>query len=575
MTIRDRLGITRINDDGSALPLALLVLLVLTVLGMAMVAIATTNFSIASSWKSYNDAFYAADAGLESGIVNLRSLLAAKPNPAPADLALLTAPALATSRASFAQYSVSALNAVPYRTTFRTGAYTGLFGNVTDYTIAAQTNGTDGSTANLTQLFKYVRVPLFQFGVFYGKGVDLEIAPGPPMTIHGRVHANSNIYMGAGSTLQFDSAITTAGTVNRGIKRDPSAIPFGNDPQILDANGMYQSLNFDHTYQQGFTSTWSSPQQWASAAYSRFGNNLQDQAMGVGQIVPPGDSALFDPNTPNPDVLAHQLIEMANPSDPPSVQNAKLYNQAGVRIIDGVARDAQGNTLSVPGLIQTKTFYDAREGRVMSVTEVDVSVLRSSGVAPSNGIVYVGHSGTYPSPGLGVRLVNGSQLPSQGLTVVSQDSVYVQGDYNTVNKVPAAVMGDAITVLSNNWAANGSDAKGNQTSDRRPAVTTTVNAAFATGPSAESTSGSGNGQLENSIRFLEDWNSQTINYSGSLIELWHSREATGAWRSPGTALPAYYTAPNRNWAYDTLFNTSQPPGTPSGVVMIKSTWARK
>jgi len=32
-------------------------------------------------------------------------------------------------------------------------------------------------------------VPLFQFGVFYGKGVDLEIAPGANMSFNGRVHS--------------------------------------------------------------------------------------------------------------------------------------------------------------------------------------------------------------------------------------------------------------------------------------------------------------------------------------------------------------------------------------------------
>jgi hypothetical protein len=173
-----------------------------------------------------------------------------------------------------------------------------------------------------------------------------------------------------------------------------------------------------------------------------------------------------------------------------------------------------------------------------------------------------------------VRLVNGSRLPSQGLTVVSQNPVYIQGDYNTVNKVPAAVMGDAVTVLSNNWGANGSDSKGNQGTSARPATATTVNAAIATGPSAESVSGQGNGQLENVVRFLEDWNGRNFNYSGSIIALWHSLQATGAWVGPGTGAGQYYTAPARNWSYDTLFNTSLPPGTPSGIVMSKGRWYR-
>jgi hypothetical protein len=176
-----------------------------------------------------------------------------------------------------------------------------------------------------------------------------------------------------------------------------------------------------------------------------------------------------------------------------------------------------------------------------------------------------------------VRLVNGTQLPSGGMTVVSQNPVYVLGDYNTQPALggaagthpPAAVLADAITVLSNNWSPNDSDAKGTLSQSSRPAATTFVNAAFATGPSTESTQANGgNGQLENVIRFLEDWSGQTLNYAGSIIALWHSLQATGAWNT------TYYTPPVRNWSYDPLFNTTPPPGTPQGVVMTRGRWSQ-
>src|SRR2546430_7421188 len=108
-----------------------------------------------------------------------------------------------------------------------------------------------------------------------------------------------------------------------------------------------------------------------------------------------------------------------------------------------------------------------REQRNMVVTDVNVGLLRSSGAAPANGVLYVARTG---SPGASVRLVNGSQLPSQGLTVVSENPMYIQGDYNTVAKVPAAMLADAITVLSNNWAPNNSDAKGDLATVTRQAT---------------------------------------------------------------------------------------------------------
>jgi len=178
-----------------------------------------------------------------------------------------------------------------------------------------------------------------------------------------------------------------------------------------------------------------------------------------------------------------------------------------------------------------------------------------------------------------VRLVNGSQLPSGGLTVVSQNPVYIAGDYNTVpigaNHPPAAVLGDAVTVLSNSWMPNNYDAKGDQSYYKnRVASATTVNAAISTGPSSESTIGRDNGKVNNLVRFLEDWVGNTFTYSGSLLALWHSQQVTGAWRCCGTTSLYYYSPPNRVWGYDTLFDTTQPPGAPMGVIMTKGSWSQ-
>jgi hypothetical protein len=175
-----------------------------------------------------------------------------------------------------------------------------------------------------------------------------------------------------------------------------------------------------------------------------------------------------------------------------------------------------------------------------------------------------------------VRLVNGSALPQNGLTVASQNPVYIQGNYNTAltgpggtNHPPAAVLADAVTVLSNNWS-DANAANSSSTLASRAATPTTVNAALATGPSNESTSGAGNGQLENDIRLIENWSGQTLSYSGSIVDLWHSMQVTSPWQNTGV----YYNAPVRNWRYDTLFNTNPPPGTPRGVVMTKGQWSQ-
>ncbi len=575
------------SEKGSALPLALLVLLLVSVLGVTLFSLGMTEVAIGTNWRAYSAAFYAAEAGVESGVVALRTLLSKTPNPTDAELnAISVAPTfLTTSKITFTAFSIKRVLTTPpysYATTFTTGPYTGLSGIVTDYQVAAQVQGEGGTKASLTQTVKYVQVPLFQFGVFYGKGVDLEIAPGPAMTFNGRVHANSDLYMVAGSGLNFDSYITAAGKVYRRLKRDDPPVR-GNNPQIKDANGNYQSLNFDHEYQPGFASKWASEQDWKAKAESVFGpsgkeSTLKDSTMGVGQITPPVPDLFNNPS--NPDVVAHQMIEMPKAGDSPELASAKLYSEAGLRIIDGVATDQNGSAVSLPaGSVTTKSFYDAREQKTVDVIEVDIGKL--SPAKPANGVVYVASTAAPTGTTMpGVRLVNGSSLPSDGLTVVSQNPVYVKGDYNTAltgpggaNHPPAAILADAVTVLSGSW----DDTKGALTANKRVATSTTVNAAFATGPSAESTVGQGNGQLENDIRFLEDWSSKTLTYRGSIIDLWHSQQATAPWRCcVSSSNPYYYySPPNRNWGYDTLFSTTPPPGTPMGVIMMKGQWTQQ
>jgi hypothetical protein len=500
------------HEGGSALVIALLILAVLSLLGLAMLGLAVTEGNIATNWLEQTQAFYNADAGVESGVVSLRALLAATASPTDAQLGALAAPALSDARFSFTTFQVGRVRPTPYQTTVDSGSFRGLMGITSDYLITSQVSGPRGSRAGVTQVIQYMQIPLFQFGVFYGRGVDLEIAPGATMTFNGRVHANSNIYVRSdGGGLAFNSFMTAFGNIYRYIKRDGPSVRNAN-PTIMDANGIARTLNFDHDSAVGW-SAWSGGSDWRGTALGTFGGKVLDHDMGVPEIVPPIPALFYNPS--NPDTISHELIERGSASDSSALQDAKLYYQAGLRIVNGVATNQSGGAVTLPaGVITTKTFYDKRQAATITVTEVNINALRTSGVAPSNGILYVTNDGANNA----VRLVSGAQLPTTtagGFTVVSEKPVYVQGDYNTTNKVPAAIMADAITVLSNRWSTNSSDTKGDEVTSNRPASNTTVNAAFALGASAESTLNNGNGQLENVIRFLENWSGTTFTYSGS------------------------------------------------------------
>jgi hypothetical protein len=498
-------------------------------------------------------------------------------------------PVLTDPSYTFNAFQVARVRAVQpysYQTTLASGAYAGLVAQTTDYVITAAVTGPRGSQARLTQKIHNLGIPLFQFMAFYGRGVDFEVAPGPEMTLTGRVHANSNIYMKAVKGLKFDSSVTTTGDIYRYVKRDST--DRGTNPQIKDANGDYQALNFDHEYDYNFANTWPESD-WKSAALNTFGGRLLDSAMGIQEILPPIADVLYDPN--NADKSSHLMIEKGTAGDSQALKDAKLYYKADLIIENGAAKKGDMSGCD-PKTITIQTFYDAREKKTMTVTQVDVGLLKVCGKAPANGILYVSKDSGVSTLG-GVRLVNGAQLPSQGLTVVSENPVYVQGDYNIKDKngnlrtvttpsadlISAAVLGDAITVLSNDWEKKGYDKKGKDVTSKRPADKTTVNAAFATGPNAETVPESGygggkdGGQFNNLIRFLEDWNGVDMNYNGSLVALWHSQQATEWWRCCGDTGDNFFRPPNRNWTYDTLFNTSPPPGTPMGIIITRGQWS--
>src|SRR5262249_1401373 len=208
--------------------------------------------------------------------------LATTSTPTTAQLTGITAPSLPDPKLSFAAFSVTRVVPTPpysYTTTFSTGPYASFSGQVTDYLITSEVRGDTGQRSRQTQIVRHVQVPLFQFGAFYGAGVDLEISPGPSMTFNGRVHANSNIYVGAGSTLTFSSSLTSAGTIQRQVKRS-SDIPWGNGPLIMDANGNYQPLNFDHSDRPGFNTT-RAALAWQGQAHNVFGHNRADRPHGL------------------------------------------------------------------------------------------------------------------------------------------------------------------------------------------------------------------------------------------------------------------------------------------------------
>src|SRR5205807_931115 len=102
----------------------------------------------------------------------------------------------------------------------------------------------------------------------------------------------------------------------------------------------------------------------------------------------------------------------------------------------------------------------------------------------------------------------------------SNSGTYTSPTASGYTRWASAVIGDAISVLSNNWTVLG-DANSTQSRPQRIATNTTINAALVSGNNpSNGSSYSGGG--ENFVRYLEDWNhnNNTFCYYGSMVQLY-------------------------------------------------------
>jgi hypothetical protein len=177
-----------------------------------------------------------------------------------------------------------------------------------------------------------------------------------------------------------------------------------------------------------------------------------------------------------------------------------------------------------------------------------------------------------------LKVVNGgivgaiNSLPN-GFTVASENPVYIQGDFNATAasvtaepNVAAAVIADAITLLSNGWNDTLTFRFANDQNNRN-ATDTGYRFAMITGkaiPFAKPNWGvqelGSDGGVHNFMRMLEDWGGRTLRYRGSMVSLFFSRQAIGIYRADANV----YSPPTRGYNFDSDFLTPAllPPGTP-------------
>ena len=480
------------------------------------------------------------------------------------------------------------------------GKFVGDAGRFQYFTIISGAyNPISGVGAVLQQEVQALDVSLIKFGVFYED--DLEILPGPDMTFEGRVHCNSDIYLGG--PLQFFDKLTAHGNIYH-RRKDKNSTP--GEASII--NGYAQMVSM----KQGKDFIDSLHPEWMTQSLNLWHGNVMSGAHGITKLDPP-----IDPGD-SPHALIERPLPLDHPDYNPITEREKFGNKSALwihvdnagnfTVSDFFGTDVTGNfneaalmtngTYSGNPLFEKETngmykleadgtytvghpFFDGREDATMLPIDIYVDQLLAEypaitegttySLLQGRGVVYVtrddpdGPGGVIPA----LRLRNAQELPDDGLSFATDLPVYIEGDFNTEDRKPALVAGDAVTMLSEAWQ----DARSEAGIDVRIPVSTRFNTVVMTGnsetipPAQGQSQGTYNGGLENVLRFQENWTGRTLTFRGSIIDLWYAQSVTGPWEYGD-----YYTAPFRDWGYDDIYKFETPPGMPRIFGIEQLTW---
>ena len=417
-------------------------------------------------------------------------------------------------------------------------------------------------------------VPVFQFAAFYDK--DLEILPNPGWTLSGPVHTNGDLYLGGDNRLDLLAQVTTAGDLYRGRKGD-DACTDGN-PRVDDLSNLVELPPCS-----GDARTQMDP-----ADLAAWDGMIRT---GIAAVTPPATTML----DPTPGEVYWDRADLRIALDIHAAPAIEVRNANGT-VHAGLTGALNGCGVTS----RSTTFYDHREGARIEMLDVDVRGLIDC--VHANDLLGVGRGLDDDTDGgivlyltvdgpdsagqntYGVRVRNGTELAAtdinapviQGLTIVTDQAMYVRGDYNAVlDKKPAAFLADSMNVLSTNW----DDDNSGQPVGGRIAGRTTINAAFLAGTDTTGgiegwggqDLGQYNGGLENFIRLHEKWTGQTLSYRGSLVSLSNPRHVDGAFAASS------FTRPILDWDYDTDLDDTinLPPLTPRFVYLEQEMFVRE
>ncbi len=615
--------ISKQAEQGAALLTTMMMVLVMGIMLTTYHSISSLDLATLKSSSRYEKSFYAAEASLNARAEEFRQIFTYHNLPTGTN-PNLTNPCTGTNNGTAdyacksyvfakntAQTYVISRSATPETVTIPQGeAFAGLYAQEYSYDVFSTAKRADGSVgAKLGLRFKSRVVPMYQFAAFYNK--DLEITPIADMVIGGPVHSNGNLYLNTSANLTINGQITTVGDIYRGRKaanecytgtiRVAHAMPSGTlDPSILTSFGVSSQYSCASGNTRRFLGT-NSFSQW---------NGMIKQH--VGSLEVPNITE-FDPVAGSEfwDLSDLRLVLRVNSSGVPITTNSptgiEARTQSGTlqtaitekinRMVTSTCAGPAGAPFNGRPIGTSNTMYNHIDGGYIRMLEVDMGsllqCLHNEGLVALNdttnkGLVFhLSVEGPYSNAinRYGVRVRNGATLAAtsapaiEGLTIVSDQAMYISGNYNSVNKKPASIISDSLNILSNSWSDTGS----NLSFTTRNASNTTVNAAVVAGTittgGAEGVAGHNlspnSAGVNNFARFHENWTGRDMNITGSFVSLATPRYSNGSIIS-GTGPGGHFNPPNRNYDFDLGYNNpiNLPPVSISFVYLKQILFSR-
>jgi hypothetical protein len=337
------------TESGIALVSTLLVMVLLSALLFTFVVSVNSDQELIGVDRDQTRSFYGAEAGLEKLTADLGTLFDTNYAPTTAQINALTVTKPTITGISFVSPDGSSgYRIVPSAVTTGTissGAYEGLVGLITPYTMTTTAHSATSAEVRLSRILQTIAIPVFQFGIF--SETDLSFFAGPNFNFGGRVHTNGNLFLaeGNGCTLTLADRVTAVGEVIRTNLSNgwPASSNYTGTVRPITAPGTYRTLTSSEGSLVGTLGSGQNEPTWTNLSIGTYNGNIRNGRTGATTLALP----LMSMGAAPIDLIRRPGQNSMEDTANPDVYKQRHYRLASLRIL---LSDAPAELTSLPSI---------------------------------------------------------------------------------------------------------------------------------------------------------------------------------------------------------------------------------